>query len=68
MNGLVIMHEQQAVTTSLKVAEVFGKEHKVVLRAIEDKIQSAQNYADYKKMFEASTYTAREAENKRSIS
>lgn len=57
MNGLVIMHEQQAVTTSLKVAEVFGKEHKVVLRAIEDKIQSAQNYADYKKMFEASTYT-----------
>lgn len=57
MNGLVIMHEQQAVTTSMKVAEVFGKQHKVVLRAIEDKIQSAQNYADYKKMFEASTYT-----------
>jgi Rha family phage regulatory protein len=34
MNKLVIMKEQQAVTTSLQVAEVFGKEHKNVLRDI----------------------------------
>lgn len=27
MNNLVITHEQQVVTTSLKVAEVFGKRH-----------------------------------------
>lgn len=34
MNELVIMKGQQAVTTSLQVAEVFGKEHKNVLRDI----------------------------------
>ena len=34
MNDLVIMKNQQAVTTSLQVAEVFGKEHKNVLRDI----------------------------------
>ncbi|MBF7122695.1 Rha family transcriptional regulator [Pediococcus pentosaceus] len=34
MNELVIMKDQQAVTTSLQVAEVFGKEHKNVLRDI----------------------------------
>lgn len=34
MNELVIMKNQQAVTTSLQVAEVFGKEHKNVLRDI----------------------------------
>lgn len=27
MEELVIMHDQQAVTTSLKVAENFGKRH-----------------------------------------
>ncbi|MBO3090842.1 phage regulatory protein/antirepressor Ant [Schleiferilactobacillus harbinensis] len=35
MNNLVIMHDQQAVTTSLKVAEVFGKRHDHVVRDIE---------------------------------
>lgn len=35
MNDLVIMHDQQAVTTSLKVAEVFGKRHDHVVRDIE---------------------------------
>ncbi|QGZ71001.1 phage regulatory protein [Pediococcus pentosaceus] len=34
MNELVIMKDQQAVTTSLQVAIVFGKEHKNVLRDI----------------------------------
>lgn len=56
MNELVILQDKQAVTTSIKIAEVFGKEHKTVIRAIEEKIQSAQNYADYNSMFYESTY------------
>lgn len=34
MNELVIMQNKQAVTTSLRVAEVFGKDHKHVLETI----------------------------------
>ncbi|WP_262316442.1 Rha family transcriptional regulator [Lacticaseibacillus parakribbianus] len=56
MNDLVIMHDKRAVTTSLQVAETFGKQHKDVLEAIETKIQSAENSADYKKMFAEGTY------------
>lgn len=33
---LVIMKNRQAVTTSLQVAETFGKDHRNVLRAIDD--------------------------------
>ncbi|MGK4034877.1 Rha family transcriptional regulator, partial [Pediococcus acidilactici] len=36
MNELVIMKDQQAVTTSLQVAEVFGKRHDNILRDIEN--------------------------------
>lgn len=36
MNNLVIMKDQKAVTTSLNIAEVFEKEHKNVLRDIDD--------------------------------
>ena len=50
MNNLVIMKDQQAVTSSLQVAENFEKSHKHVLEAIDNKIQSAENSADYKKM------------------
>ena len=47
MQNLVIMKEQQAVTNSLQVAETFGKEHRVVLKAIDDlKDRLAQKYAD----------------------
>lgn len=47
MENLVIMKDQQAVTSSLQVAEVFGKEHKVVLKAIDElKEGVAQNYAN----------------------
>lgn len=56
MTNLVIMENHQAVTTSLKVAEVFGKDHKHVLEAIDNKIQSAENSADYQKMFLEGTY------------
>lgn len=41
------MKDQQAVTTSLQVAESFGKEHRAVLKAIDDlKEGLAQKYAD----------------------
>lgn len=36
MNELVIMRNKQAVTTSLRVAEVFGKDHKNVIQSIEN--------------------------------
>ncbi len=35
MDEIVTLHHREAITTSLKVAEVFGKRHKDVLRAIE---------------------------------
>ncbi len=38
---LVEQHEGKAVTTSLKVAEVFGKEHKNVIRAIESLLKDS---------------------------
>lgn len=50
------MKDQQAVTSSLQVAENFEKSHKHVLEAIDNKIQSAENSADYKKMFCEGTY------------
>ena len=53
---LVIMQNQQAVTTSLKVAEVFGKKHKHVLDAIQNKISSAENSAQYDSMFAQGEY------------
>lgn len=56
MKDLVIMQDQQAVTTSLNVSESFGKEHKNVIQAIDSKIQSAENSADYKKMFAEGLY------------
>lgn len=43
MNELVIMKDQQAVTTSLQVAEVFGKNHQHVLRDI-DSLKDVSNF------------------------
>lgn len=55
MNKLVIMKEQQAVTTSLQVAENFERNHRDVLKAIDDlKEGVAENYAD---LFYEDTYT-----------
>lgn len=34
MDELVIMHDKQVVTTSLKVAEIFKKEHRDVMEKI----------------------------------
>lgn len=50
----------QAVTTSLQVAETFGKKHKIVLKSIEDLLANgvAQNYATpQNKMFAEGAYT-----------
>ncbi|EPH81440.1 phage regulatory protein [Enterococcus faecalis] len=47
MENLVITKNQQAVTTSLQVAETFNKNHRDVLAAIDDlKEGVAENYAD----------------------
>lgn len=55
MNDLVIMKDQQAVTSSLQVAETFNKNHRNVLRAVDDlKEGVAQNWAD---LFYEDTYT-----------
>lgn len=50
------MKDQQAVTSSLKVAEVFDKQHKHVMEAIKNKIDSAENSAQYNSMFAEGTY------------
>ncbi|AAR04648.1 putative antirepressor [Lactobacillus phage Lc-Nu] len=55
MNELVIMHNKQAVTTSLRVAEVFGKDHKNVIQSIEN--LAAEKSAA--KFFAKSTYDNR---------
>lgn len=47
MLDLVTINENhQAVTTSLKIAEVFGKEHKSVIRAINNIIGDLRNLED----------------------
>ena len=53
MEELVIMKNQQAVTTSLQVAEVFGKKHQHVMEAIRK--LTVEN-STVKKMFVESTY------------
>ncbi len=58
MKDLVIMHDQQAVTTSLILAEAFEKQHKHVIEAIEKKISTAENSALLKNMFVEDSYIA----------
>lgn len=45
MNDLVIMKDQQAVTSSLQVAETFNKNHRDVLRAVDDLEKDVRNFA-----------------------
>lgn len=56
MNELVIMKNQQAVTTSLKVAESFERKHKNVVQRIDNLIHSAENSAQLKSMFAVGNY------------
>lgn len=53
MDELVIMYDKQVVTTSLKVAEIFEKEHKNVMQSIKN--LTAENSA-VKKMFVEDSY------------
>lgn len=54
MNDLVIMKEQQAVTSSLQVSETFGKNHQHILEAIDN--LTVEN-STVKNMFSESLYT-----------
>lgn len=56
MTNLVFMKDKQVVTTSMDVALNFEKQHKDVLEAISNKIQSAENSAHYNTMFAESVY------------
>ena len=56
MTDLVIMKDRQAVTTSLNLAESFNKRHADVIRAIEEKINSAQNCVQFQNMFAEGEY------------
>lgn len=53
MEELVIMKENKAVTTSLKVAESFGKKHRNVMQTIRN---LTAEFSAVKKMFVESTY------------
>jgi len=50
------MKDKQAVTSSLQVAEVFDKQHKHVMEAIKNKLNSAENSAQYNLMFAEGVY------------
>jgi Rha family phage regulatory protein len=52
------MHDKQAVTTSLQVAESFGKEHKNVIRDIENLLESGGSKLS-SQMFAISAYANR---------
>ena len=56
MNELVFLKNEQALTTSLKVAEYFDKRHDVVLRAITASERDAHNFAGVEKAFIKSSY------------
>ena len=56
MNELVFIQNDQALTTSLKVAEVFEKRHDNVIQAIEKALASLLNFKDAKKAFVKSSY------------
>lgn len=51
MNELVYLKNDVAVCDSLQVAEKFGKEHRNVLRAIDDLIESLLNFEQSSNMF-----------------
>lgn len=45
MENLVIMHDRQAVTTSLQIAKTFQKNHRDVLRVIDTLKKDVRNFA-----------------------
>lgn len=51
MNELVLMKNNQAITSSKKIAEVFGKNHRDVLKAIDNLIGGLRKTAQAPQMF-----------------
>lgn len=64
MNEFVFLKSNQALTTSLKVAEVFEKRHKNVLRAIENAKSNLRNFAPVEKAIIRSNYTDAKGESR----
>lgn len=61
---LVFIENNQALTTSLKVAEYFDKRHNDVLRAIENAKSNLRNFAHVKKSFIKTSYVDAKGENR----
>lgn len=64
MNELVFLKNAQALTTSLKVAEYFGKRHNDVLRAIETAKSNLRNFAHVEKAIVLTTYVDTKGEKR----
>lgn len=56
MTELVFLQNEQAVTTSLKVAEVFGKNHQHVIRDVRGLITEIEDVSKIGQMFSESSY------------
>lgn len=56
MKELVFLQNEQALTTSLKVAEVFGKQHQHVLRDIRDLHKQIEDVSRFGEMFHEDSY------------
>ena len=56
MNELINIKNDEAVTTSLEVAEVFRKQHTKVIRAIENLLEGIPKNGDTPKMFQKAWY------------
>ena len=56
MNELVTIQNEQAITTSLKVAEVFEKNHQHVMRDIRDLEKQIKDASKFGQMFSATQY------------
>ena len=56
MNELINIKNNEAVTTSLRVAENFGKQHKTVLRKIEQILKETEPAQNGARCFHKSTY------------
>ncbi len=64
MKDLVFLQNQQALTTSLKVAEYFGKRHKDVIRAIEGCKSDLHNFAPVENAIIKSSYVDAKGESR----
>ncbi|WP_282801243.1 Rha family transcriptional regulator [Secundilactobacillus kimchicus] len=56
MQDLVMLKDKQAVTTSLQVAKTFEKNHRDILKAINNLLRGMRNSAQTQQMFAKDTY------------